>query len=92
MCHKEKPYRMSLLDMDSTGAAPLAVCSWELSTARHTAVHGTGRRDSVQSREATLETLHSKAFKNHLNYCGVQNALHQPVMRAAPKDQKSQLH
>lgn len=26
-------------------------------------------------REATLVTLHSKAFKNHLNYCGVQNAL-----------------
>lgn len=43
-------------------------------------------------REATLVTLHSKAFKNHLNYCGVQNALYQPVMRAAPRDQKPQLY
>lgn len=32
--------------MASTGAAPLAVPSWEFSTAWHTAVGGTGRRNS----------------------------------------------
>lgn len=89
MCHKEKPYR-TLLDMASTGAAPLAVSSWELSTARH-------KQWVAQARETlgSVQGSHTgdtpKAFKNHLNYCGVQNALHQPVMRAAPKDQKSKL-
>lgn len=41
----------------------------------HSIAHSSGwhRQEKllVQFREATLETLHSKAFKNQLNYCGV---------------------